>query len=115
MNANEFIQRFSVLNINDTYIKNPEAINTKQVPNELHIYLLDSHYYYDENLISILWVTEQWNNHINMIVNEINRYYKYLANKYQLEEDIEVEITIGNKIGEYNKYFKIVIYKYGGK
>lgn len=119
MKATDFIRQFSELTINGPRSSEsmPEArddtINICNIPLKLRDYHIESKYY-DDSTIAILWVTEDWDNHVSLLVNEIVRYFEYLAKQNNLESDIELEITIGNKDASESKYYDRVITRNGG-
>lgn len=120
MKASSFIRAFCDIKINGPKYSNkmpPEqkdAVNICNIPYGLRDYYIES-VYYDDATIAILWVAEEWDQDVFSLVNEITRYYEYLAKVHNLEADILLEITIGNKdIQNAPKYFDRVICKNGG-
>lgn len=119
MKATEFIRQFNELSINgprvseDMPAARDDAINICNIPFNLRDYHVESKYY-DESTIAILWVSVDWDNKVSALVNEIVRYFEYLAVQNDLESDIELEITIGNKDASESKYYDRVISRNGG-
>lgn len=119
MKANKFIREFYDLKINGPKFDNkipPErkdAINICNIPYGLRNYHVES-VYYDDDIIAILWVAEDWDVDVFLLVNEITRYFEYLAKMNNLETDVSLEITIGSKDAQESKYFDRVISRNGG-
>lgn len=54
----------------------------------------------EHDKISISWIAQDWDENpepVDSLVNEILRYYNALAEKYDLEEDIDIEIAISSR------------------
>lgn len=119
MRARDFIRQFSDPKINGPKFDNkmpPEkrdAINICNIPYNLRNYHVEA-VHYDDDVIAMLWVTEDWDDDVNSLVNEIVRYYNYLAKINRLESDVSLEITIGTKDARESKYYDRVIARNGG-
>lgn len=120
MKANNFIREYCDIKVNGPKFSNkmpPErkdAVNICNIPYGLRNYHVES-IYYDDATIAVLWIAEEWDSDVILLVNEITRYYDHLAKIHNLESDVSLEITIGNKdLQNESKYFDRVIYRNGG-
>lgn len=115
MKARDFIRQFSDPKVNGPKFDNKmpleryDAINICNIPYNLRNYHVET-FHYDDDVIAILWVTEDWDD-VNLLVNEIVRYYNYLAKINRLDSDISLEITIRTKDDKKSKYYDSVISK----
>ena len=112
MTAIDFLQQFSDLKINKTNNIKSNYVNQSILPKGLYNFSIESAYYFEDSTIALLWITEDWDNNVSLLANEIERYYNYLAKIHNLESDINLEITIGTKDARESKYFdKLIISK----
>ena len=100
MKAKEFVQEFKVVTANNptdrAFIVNEGAINefaysSKLQPCDIELNIVD------DSTIEVKWVTYDWDNNIEPLVEEIKRYSNKIAENHNLEEDVLLILRIRSK------------------
>ena len=106
MKAKEFINQFQLVTANNPKDKafevNEEAINEFTYSSRLEP--VDIEYdVVDDSTIEIHWVSQDWDNEIDPLIDEITRYSNKIAEKCNLEEDVLIILKIRSKSSRYIK------------
>ena len=100
MKAKEFVQDFKILTANNptdrAFIVNEEAINEFAYSSNLQPYDIELNIV-DDSTIEVRWVTYNWDNDIEPLIEEIKRYSNKIAEKNNLEEDVLLILRIRSK------------------
>ena len=100
MKAKEFIEKFELITANNpgdrAFLVNAEAINEfayddRLVPHHIEYTIIDDY------TIEAKWITYEWSDDIESLVNEITRYANNIATKVNLEEDVLLILRIKSK------------------
>ena len=65
----------------------------------------------NNNTITIKWISQEWDDNTDPLVKEIMRYYLYVADKVELDKDINLIITIEDRDHTGSKVYEKVIEK----
>lgn len=89
----------------------PDKVNECNIPHELRFKQVDVDF--SNSGIEVDWLSQEWSNDTDKLVNEIMRCYDYLALRTELEEDIQVFITISDRDGVGSRSYTKTILKAG--
>ena len=100
MKAKEFVQDFKILTANNptdrAFTINEGAINEFAYSSNLQPYDIELNIV-DDSTIEVRWVTYNWDNDIEPLIEEIKRYSNKIAEKNNLEEDVLLILRIRSK------------------
>jgi len=100
MKAKEFVQKFKLLTANNptdrAFVVNEEAINEFAYSNRLQPYDIELNIV-DDSTIEARWVTYDWDDDVDSLIEEIKRYSNKIAEKSELEEDVLLILRIRSK------------------
>lgn len=118
MNAKEFMNQYAEFNVTcAAYLgapipdAEPDKVNECNIPHELRFKQVDVDF--SNSGIEVDWLSQEWSNDTDKLVNEIMRCYDYLALRTDLEEDIQVFITISDRDGVGSRSYTKTILKAG--
>ena len=103
MTAEEFVRKHGKVHVNGPKYRggpNPpfedDRINESEFSDDLRVKSLniDTNYY---NVISIDWESQAWDDNFKDFIIEVKRCYNYLANKFGLEEKVEIIIHLHDR------------------
>lgn len=52
-----------------------------------------------DNKMYLSWTSQEWSRYQDSFFKEVERYFKYIADKENLEERVEIEVTIVSRDG----------------
>lgn len=116
MKAKDFIYKYANFNVTcAAYLgapipdAEPDKVNECNIPHELRFKQVNIDFNNSE--IYVNWLSQEWSNDTDKLVNEIMRCYEYLAIRIDLEEDIQVTINITDRDGEHSRSYTKTILK----